>query len=301
MLWIVLATVPAFLWAFTNILDEFLAKEHFAKNGALLIFLSGVCEIVPAAFLFTVFVDTPVPLSHMLIVGGLGIILTCSFVPYIYALQLGNAKNATPIFQSIPVFVFVLGWAFLGETVTPIQMLAAAIIIISSVLIGFNFTTKSINHKAAALMLLSSFIIGCVVVASKYFIDLYGWAVVTAYSILGSSLFCMILVSLYRPFRRKSVATLSAAGPVILFLFFLQIFQHITALSLYNSALEIAPSAALVSTVSGSQPAFVLILAILAGLTASQHFPKIHFDRILVYKFFMIGVLIFGIYLLMQS
>ena len=172
MSWIVLSCIPPFLWAFNNIFDEYLSKSAFAKAGALLVYLSALLDVFPAflfAALFPYVLDVEViPALAMM---GLGGALVSSFVPYMFAIQKGNAGNAVPIYQTIPVFVFVLGFVFLGETATFLQVASGLLIITASILVGYDFETKSVNHQAVLLMLVSSSIIAVFSVISKYFIN----------------------------------------------------------------------------------------------------------------------------------
>src|SRR5690606_19658623 len=133
-MWILVSAIPPFLWAFNNLSDEYLAKHHFARHGLFLVLLSAAFELLPGlAGYFLVEGAGQVPIKDALILVFLGFWLSLSFFPYILALQASNANNSVPIFQIIPVFVFILGWIFLGEGATGIQVSAGLLIISAAI------------------------------------------------------------------------------------------------------------------------------------------------------------------------
>lgn len=299
MSWILLSCIPPFLWAFNNIFDEYLAKSAFAKAGALFIFLSAVFELIAAFGLFAV---VPHVLNadffSILVMMGLGFMLTSSFVPYIHSLQEDNAGNAVPIYQTIPVFVFVLAFVFLEESATLLQIFAAALIIVSSIMVGFDLKTKSINKKAVLLMLLSSLLIAVFSVLAKFFITEQSWQTFAFWSWIGSGLGSVLLIVSFAPWRRVAFKTMKAGGSFILAVFVMQVGFQAGAIAVWYKAISIGPSIALIQTIGGLQPAFILILSIIAGFFSLSIFPKVKYDRYLSFKFFMVGLIIYGVYLL---
>ncbi len=276
-----------------------MAKTAFARAGTLFIYLSGCMELLPALLFFFIFphVISVAPVDAFFMMA-LGFGLTSCFVPYIFALQHDNAGNAVPIYQTVPVFVFLLGLLFLGESATAIQIFAGLLIIFSSVLVGYDFQTKTINRKAVLLMLISSFAISVFAICAKVYIVAYDWQTMSFWAWAGSSLFSLVLVMALPVWRQKTREIAGQTGIRIFILFLFQVAFQTSAIAVWYKAVSIGPSVALVQTVGGLQPAFVLLLAMIAGHFALQGFPKISIDKNLYFKFTMVAVMIFGVYLL---
>jgi len=299
MSWIFLACIPPFLWAFNNLFDEYMGKHHFGQNGALFIFLSSLFALVPALYLFlTVDAVHQVPFVDAIYMVLLGFLVVVAFVPYIWAIQRGSSSIAVPVFQTIPVFAFILGWMLFGETASMLQLFAAAIIIGAASFIGFDFTTKRVDGRSLGLMLVSSLFLAVYMIFSKQFIDTYGWTVFAAWDWLGGSLLSLLIILTIPGWRSQSVGIISSSAGRVLSIFFLQIVLELVAVAAWFNAMAAGPTAALVQTLNGLQPAFVLILSILAGLAFHKYFPKVAMDRVLIFKFLMIGVIMVGVYLL---
>ncbi|MCB1529452.1 MAG: EamA family transporter [Rhodospirillales bacterium] len=299
MSWILLSCIPPFLWACNNLMDEYLAKSTFAGSGALLIYASAVFEIFAAAS-FYVFVPhvIEVNLFPAFMMMGLGFLLTSSFLPYIYALQEDNAGNAVPIYQTIPVFVFILALVFLGETATFLQAGEALLIVSASIMVGYDFQKKAINKKAVLLMLLASMIIAVFMVLSKFFIVQYSWQIFAFWSWIGSSLGSTFLVLSVPSWRGKALEIARGKSRFVFFIFLIQVLLQSVAMAVWYKAASVGPSVALVQTIGGVQPAFILILSLLAGLFSSSIFPRKALDGPLLFKFVMISFIILGVYLL---
>jgi uncharacterized membrane protein len=296
--WVLVSCIPPLLWAMNNILDEYLAKSSFTQSGMLQIFFGCSFEIF-AALVFVIV--SPHVLSvewqDALMMMGLGIILTLSYIPYIFALHQDNAGNAVPIFQSIPVFAFILGLIFLGESATQVQMLAGLLIIICSLLVGYNFKERMAKPKVVALMLFSSFMMAVFAVGSKAFITDYGWMALTFWAWTGSAVFSLLMVMSVTEWRARSLSILRNERrvlPVVL----LECASQAVSVVAWCKAFEIGPSVALVQTISGIQPAFVLLFGLIGSFLSIKIFPRLEINRYLVFKLFLIALIMVGLYFL---
>jgi uncharacterized membrane protein len=298
MSWILVSCIPPLLWAMNNILDEYLSKSSFTQSGMLQIFFGCSFEICAALAFFIVSPQVvSVEWQDALMMMGLGIVLTLSYIPYIFAIQQDNAGNAVPIFQSIPVFAFVLGLVFLGESATQLQILAGLLIIICSILVGYNFKERMAKPKVIALMLVSSFMMAVFAVGSKPFITDYGWMAFTFWAWIGSAVFSFLMVVSVTEWRTRSLSILCKERqvlPVVL----IECASQAVSIVAWCKAFEIGPSVALVQTISGIQPAFVLLFGLIGSFFSIKIFPWMEINRYLAFKLFWIALIMVGLYFL---
>lgn len=298
-MWILIASLPPFLWALNNIADEYMAKHHFAKSGALLILLSTSFEIIPAllghgfneAARIVVWTDG-------LVMAAMGFWLSLAFIPYIFAIQCSNASNVLPIYKLIPVFVFFLGWFFLGETATAQQVIGALLLIISSVAISWDYHHSRLDSKPFGLMALSSLMISFYVLGLRYYSQTYDPIVVNIWLWTGSGIGGLICVLAYGKWRRESMDVFRTSDAILLGVFFFQIVSQLCASWLWTEGMAIAPSAALMEAMGGIHPAYLLFLSLLAGRSFPNHFHVIAVDRVFYIKLSLIGLMLIGVYLI---
>jgi drug/metabolite transporter (DMT)-like permease len=140
MIWFFVAIIAPFLYAITNYIDKMLLDKYFKNNGAGTILLfSALVSLFALPFLFlmdpTILDISGKNILILLIVGVLNIlVLFC----YLIALKDEEASIVVVFYQLVPVFGAVLGYFFLGEILTKIQIIAMAIIILGTTIIAFE-------------------------------------------------------------------------------------------------------------------------------------------------------------------
>jgi uncharacterized membrane protein len=298
-MWILISAIPPFLWAFNNLADEYLAKHHFARHGLLLVILSACFEIIPGLASLALFdVAREVPAKDALALGVMGFWLSLSFFPYILAIQCSNANNAVPVFQLIPVLVFIFGWLFLGEGATGVQIAAGLLIIAASIGISWDYEEARFNVKSLSLMALSSCMIAIYLLAGRHYTFTYEPMAMMTWLWIGSGSLAIICVLANKAWRKQTKFILVRPLGVLTGVFFFQISSQILAGGVWIKALAVAPSAALMETIGGLQPAFVLILSILVGHMFPKYFERYAFERSIIFKFFLIFAMLFGVFLM---
>lgn len=140
MIWFFIAIIAPFLYAITNYIDKMLLDKYFRNNGAGTILLfSALVSLFALPFLFlmdpTIFDVSGRNIMLLLLVGVLNtLVLFC----YLIALKDEEASIVVVFYQLVPVFGAVLGYFFLGEILTTMQMIAMAIIILGTTIIAFE-------------------------------------------------------------------------------------------------------------------------------------------------------------------
>lgn len=238
--------------------------------GALIIFsaLVGVF-VIPFILIFHPYA-LEVSFSNALWIILSGIVWTLAVLPYLYAIQADDVSVATPIFQTIPIFVLVFGLVFLGESIALSQYFGMAFVILGSIFLSLNLSESKFRFKGRVfwLMLLSSFLFALNALVFKFIaLEESFWTTALWESVglsIASVLF--ILIPSYRGqfvgiFRRNagSVLLLNAVNEIL----------GIAAKLVANFATLLVPLA-LVYTVQGTQPVLVLIF----GAVLSALFPR---------------------------
>ena len=158
MTWFFIALIGPFLYAITNFIDKLLLEKYF-KNGGVgtLVLISSLISVFVLPFIFlvdnTVFSVGHVQIFVLAIVGILNVVvLWC----YLLALRDEEASIVVVFYQLVPVFGSIMGYFFLGEVLTHMQLIAMAIIIFGTTIISFEIDAENkfkLRRKTVPLML----------------------------------------------------------------------------------------------------------------------------------------------------
>lgn len=299
--WFLIALIAPALWSVTNYIDKYLISKYFsgAGPGALLIFSSLIGFLV-FPIIFMIHPDVfSIQKSHALLIALNGVLFLAYLFPYLYALQKDDASNVVPLFQTAPIFSYILGYVFLGESLSQKEILAAAILLAGAVILSLDFSSEKIRFKTTVLglMLLSSFLFSLnslifkfVAVNSNFWIT-YFWGYV-GWSIAG-----VLLFSLFKNYRLEFLSVFRTNKKSVISLNILNEAISIIAGMCFNFATLLAPLA-LVTVVNGFQPFFILLY----GIILAMFFPNIIKEnlskRYLLHKIFAISLMFVGGYFL---
>lgn len=301
MIWFLIALVAPALWAITNHIDKYLLDRYFkgGGEGALFIFSS----IIGIFFLPIVALIHPealqYPLTAALLIALNGALYIVGLMPYVYALQKGDASVVIPLFQLIPVFSFVLAWIVLGETLTASQLIGGTIIIIGSIALSFEMNEVkklSFNKAAFWLMVLASFLTALSFLFFKFFALEATLLTTVFWEYVGFAVTSILLffIPVYRKqfiqvIRENSVPTISLNG--------INEVLNLIGKFAFNFASLLVPIT-LIWFVVGFQPLFVFIY----GLLLTLFLPHISKEKItrghLAHRLITICVMLIGTYFL---
>lgn len=203
-----------------------------------------------------------------------GIISAISGVFYFKALEIDNSTNLGIFIQLAPVMYLILGWVFLGETISLIQLVSFLIIISAPALIiaTTHKRSRNIQIKAAIYSFLYVLI---AVISNLIFVKAntaeVSFITTTALLLLSKSLTNIILVySVPKWNRRYHTVVKQSKGKV----YRPMIANTIIGISkefVYRAALVTAPSVALASAVSDSSGPIVIFFM---GIVLTLVWPK---------------------------
>ena len=184
--WLVLSAIPPLLFSLSNFIDEYLVKHHFTNQPILFLMIACTLEIIPAIG-FVSFYDSALDVEWIsrLKLMFLSVLATLSIAPYLMALQRDGAGIVVPFFQLIPVFVFILGWLFLGEIISGQKILGGVLIVAAAFVMSWDFQTRKVPLLSAFYMVISSLGIAIFVVGIRDEMESMSWLAATTWVWMG--------------------------------------------------------------------------------------------------------------------
>jgi drug/metabolite transporter (DMT)-like permease len=266
MTWFFIALLAPLLLACANHTDKFLLSGYIkGGNVGAIIMVSALfsAAAIPIVMLIQpdVYSVGVAQGAALVATGMLGVVAVLS---YLYALDLDEASFVTPLYQTIPIFAFFLGYFILGETVTISQGLGSLVIITGALALSFEFGRRGLRfkRKVVGLMLAASFLNAVNGVVFKFIALDRGFWLSLFWGFVGQVLIGLIFLACVPSYRRDFLRLfkehkLAAFGLVSLSEV---LFTVAEAITLYVTLL--AP-VALVLLVNSFQPLFVFALGIL--------------------------------------
>lgn len=305
MSWFFIALIAPFLYAVTNHIDKILLDKYFKKGGVgTLILFSSLLSVLALPILF--WIDPSVVnvnITNIVILFFVGTLNIVVLWCYLLALRDDEASIVIVFYQLVPLFALGLGYIFLHESLSKMQLIAMAIIILGTTIISFEIDAENhfkLRGKTIILMLTASFFwafestIFKLVTLEENVVRSLFWEHLVM-TLVGLVIF--LTIPNYRKqfieaikINSKSVLSLNIANECIYMI------GNQTAAFAYL----LAPIALILLTQS-FQPIFVLIIAIVLTL----FFPKISVENVEAKHLWqkIIAILITGIgtYLLLSA
>ena len=295
--WFLIALIPPFLWGMVNHIDKYLLSRFLKVEGpgALLIFssLAGIL-VFPISLLFDPNVLN-IPFSHITILVIAGIITALSFFYYFKALFLEEVTLTVPVFQTIPVFSFILAYFLLGEVLSIREIFGSLIVITGAVILSIKSSTAGIffEKKVLSFMLISSFFAALYDTLFKFSSINESFWVSIFWLNMGLLLTGITLFLFVETYRQQFLSLIHSNGRKILSLNIVNEILNVSGSVVFNFALLLAPIA-LVTTVGAYQPVFVFI----TGVFLTLLFPSIGRENLdkkaLVHKIISIFIIVLG-------
>ncbi len=302
MTWFFIALGAPFLWALTNISDQYLVEKYSVGkrgSGGLVLF-SSLIGILVALFIgiFTKGVLEISFLDKMLLIatGGMTIVWV---ILYLFTLEIEEVSAVVPWFMTVPIFGYILGYVFLGETLLPQQMAGSLVVFFGVLLISIDFSKekKKVKWETAFYMLSACILISIAGIIFKYVTIGNNFWISSFWGYAGLGFFGVVIYLLIPKYRKEFILMNKNGGVKIFSLNFLSEILTIGGNLLTNYAILLAP-VAMVYLVGSFQPAIVLFLT----LFATKFFPDIVSENIskniLLPKILAIFIIILGSVLL---
>ncbi len=299
--WFLIALLPPIFWGITSHIDKYLLTRFFKGGavGAVMIFSASIAMLLlPIIAIIHPAVLHNFNLGYLLITAN-GTLYLLATIPYLYALNKDDASLTIPLFQMIPVISFILGYIFLGETLTQNQIIGGLIIIISAMFISLKLSEIKKLHMewdVFFLMALSSFLYALNFIFFKYFTLETDFWTTSFWEYIGFGLFGIFLLVFVKSFRSEFLRVIKVNRLQVLGINGVNEVLNIIAKISFNFATTLTP-VTIIWIMNGLQPLFVFILGIILTIL----FPKISKEdiskRTLIQRIIAIIAITFGVYL----
>ena len=296
---VVLTIFASFLWGITNHIDKFMISgidDSGSSVKTLLVFSTLVAGIVLSP-IWLIISKFSIGISNI----SLLCVLLSSFVyilaTYFYfkALEKNDASIVVVMFQLIPVFSYVLALIFFKENLVLQQIIGSVLIILSAVLISFDFEERNNKSKWLALILMT---LSSLLYATYFFLFDIGirnssynscafWLQI-GFLIQGIILIC------FKNYRSTFIKAIKNNGQKYFSLNITNEVINLIANLLVNFANVTIPIA-LANVLNGFQGAFVFILGVVGVKLLPKYFKENINKKIVVQKISCITISIVGL------
>lgn len=285
--WVLYVIGASFLYALVNISDQYLVAKYSTKergSGGLVLFSSLIGIVTALIISFFVSGLFEVSLFDKLLLMFTGGLSVAWIILYLYALEIEDVSKVVPWFLTVPVFGYIFGFLFLGETLTNHQQIGSLVMMLGLILLNVNFSNKentevqneneikkhSFKLKSIFYMLGACIIIALQGIAFKYVtVESNFWAS-SFWQHLGLGMVGVFIFIFSIQYRREFFRMNKEGGKQI---FFLNTASEVTTIIgnlLTTFSLLLVP-VTMVYLMGSFQPAFVLFLTLLGTFL----FPKI--------------------------
>lgn len=324
-MWLSVALLSYFINAGVFAGDKFLLSKKIHSSVAYAFYV-GIWSVLN---IFLLFLDPWAPnLGQFFLDMAAGLIFLATLIFWYKALHQSEATRVVPIVGAlVPVFTFILGYVFLGETLTERQLLAFVILVIGGVLISIKHTRfyeiEAVANRVRAVFgnafggihaayrptqrliinsIIAAFFFAIFYVLIKYIYTTQPFVGGFVWSRLGSfvGVHLMLLVPAWRKLiLNKNIGQQGAKPKSLFFFFFVRILAAL-AFILLNRAVSLG-NVALINSLQGVQYIFLFFIV----LFLSSKYPKVLKEEIgggvLFQKIIGALLITIGLYMLMVN
>ena len=199
-----------------------------------------------------------------------GFLSSIAGIPYYRALELDNSTNLGIFIQLAPILYLVLGWLFLGDTISPLQLVAFLIILSAPLLIFFTTGKRSRLVKLRAIACAFLYVL-IAVIANLIFVKEnstdVNFVTEMALLFLGKSLGNFFIILVKPSWRRRFQSVVKSSKKKVFRPLLSSLAFSLVKDFAYRAALVLAPTAAIASAISdSSEPIVIFFMGILLTL-----------------------------------
>lgn len=297
--WLVLSLAAPFLWSILNHADKYLISKYSKQTGVGgIVVFSCIFSIIIIPFVYLI--DPRIVLSDWVEIVSLmvtGAFLSGAVLLSLYAFECEDASYVVPFWLLSPLFGYILGLIFLGETLSVEKIIGSAVVAIGAIFLSIEFEGNAkVKAKPIILMALSSLCLAAGDVLFKGFAEHATFWSSIFWNQIGTAIFgiiCLIFVTRYRNDFKSIVV--SRDPRFIAINIFGEIF--LVAANVLNYLAMLAAPVSLVLLVNyTSQPLFVFV----EGVLITLYLPHISKEKLskggVVQKLLSTAVMCIGIY-----
>ncbi len=300
--WFLIALISPITNAFVNHFDKFLLSKYLRGGtvGALILFSSLFAVVaLPIIYIIDPAVITAPTAGQMFILLLNGVFLSLAILLYLYALDNDEASYVMPLGQLVPVFGFILAYIILGEVLSKNNIFGGVLIVIGGVVLSLQLGSKDLKIKYKPLLFMAgaTFLYALSAVIFKYIALDQGFMSSLFWDMAGKFIFGLILFVSIKSYQSQFITLIKENGVAI---FGLNVLNEILGL-MAEFALVLAvlyAPVAVVQSVSGLQPVFVLIFGVFITLFFPKFGKEVLERKFLIQKVIGVVVITVGVYFL---
>ena len=267
--WILFVLLAQFIWSFTTIIDKFVISKKYIANPLVYIVINGLTNLI-FIFLLPFFSFEPLKILDFLIALLSSAGFAVGVVLYYKAVQYEEISRITLLYQSTPLFVFILASIFLKESLTAYKLLGFLFLLSAGIIVAYKKSRGGfMMSRAFYYMAASNFFIAVAYISAKHTFNVTGfWSAVLWLRLTG---FVDLAVLLLPSVRKDFAATFGSMKIKIKKLIGFKMLLDASAFISSDFAILLG-SVSLVSALSNAAlPLFVFALALLITI----YFPSI--------------------------
>lgn len=273
MSWIALVVMATVLDSLRIFIDNYVSDVYFKKRLAFAQRLFYGYAGLLAAVIILAITRFDIHSMDPRIIGFLflsGLISAASTVPYIRVLEIDDSTNLGIFIQLAPILYLVLGWIFLGESFSPTQLLAFAVILTAPLLIVLTARKKSRQTKIKAVIYALVYVF-LAVIGNLVFVMANekspSFTSSIAFLTLGKAIGNIGIVWARPKWHRRFYKVLKASKYKIIPPMFINYLISLAKDFAYRGAMVVAPAVAIASAASDStEPIVIFFMGILLTL-----------------------------------
>lgn len=292
--WIYFVLAAQLIWAFTVVIDKIVLSKGYIKSPLVYVALNGLTNVL--IVLLLPFADfEPLKLADFAIALFSSASLVVSIVLWYKAVSQEEVSRVIIMFQLIPVFVWLMAFLFLGESLKGYQ-LAGFLCLITA---GFAVSYKKTNGKfrlsrAFYYVLASSFFVALAYISSKHVFNVTGfWSGVLW---LRLTTFVALAVLLAPSVRKEFFDTFKNMKNKIKALLGAKMAIDFAAFALSDYAISVGAVSLISALSNATAPLFVFMLASLATIYLPSFIDEDIHKRNILTKLAALGLIIVGIW-----
>ena len=271
--WLILVAVAVVFDSIRIFIDNYISDVYFKEKDAVSqklfygygLIISSIFILMFTEFDFTAL--NPYTLCMLLLAGVLSGI---AGIPYIKALEIDNSTNLGIFIQLAPVMYLILGWLFLGEKMTTMQLIAIGVILLAPLLIVTTARKKSRKVRLKAVLYAFLYVL-IAVVGNLVFVKASSsdLSFINELTILlfGKGVANLIIIYTHPKWRRRFLTVAKKSQRKVFSPMVANLAMGLVKEYTYRLALLLAPAVTLASAVSdSSEPIFIFFAGILLTL-----------------------------------
>lgn len=284
MLWLIIIVIAYLLNASSTAIDKFLLSKKISNPAVYAFFISAlsVLGVVLIPFGFHA-----VSLWQILVALITGVVFTFAYLYMFKALGENEATRITPFMGGLqPIFVFILAWIFLGESLGILAIVAFFVLVIGTIILSRqgkqNAKQEKISRESYFYATIATILFAIAYTASKYVFNQDGFVTGFVWTRIGTFLGAMLLllypknfhdiISAFSPSKKKENSNTG-------WLFVIGQTAGAISFVLVSYAVSISSSVAIINASRGLEYVFLLIILILL----SKKYPKVLSEK-MTYK-----------------